>query len=140
MAAIAGLSTRRLRQLAVEGMPKAGREGYPLISCVRWLIAYWQKRATPSPLMAARRRKVEADAGSAEFNLTALRSKVAGAETLRKALEAARARIATRLLAIPAETARQTHHLRTIPEVEAAIRVAIVEALEELSDAGGPAE
>jgi phage terminase Nu1 subunit (DNA packaging protein) len=38
MAAIVGLTTRRLEQYVHEGMPKSGREGYPLAAVVQWMI------------------------------------------------------------------------------------------------------
>jgi phage terminase Nu1 subunit (DNA packaging protein) len=139
MAAIVGLTERRLAQLAAEGMPKAGRKGYPLVSCVQWIIDYWRKRATQSPLSEAKRRKIEADAGSAEIDLALKRSEIAGVDAMAQAHGAACARLRTRLLAIPSKIAPQVHRLKTVPEVEAIVRREIVEALEELSGGKGKA-
>lgn len=47
------------------------------------------------------------------------------------------ARVRTRLLAIPSECAPQAHRMKTVPEVQEAIRSAVTEALEELTSAGG---
>lgn len=47
------------------------------------------------------------------------------------------ARVRTRLLAIPSECAPQAHRMKTVPEVQEAIRSAVAEALEELTSAGG---
>jgi len=47
------------------------------------------------------------------------------------------ARVRTRLLAIPSEVAPQAHRMKTVPEVQEAIRSAVTEALEELTSAGG---
>lgn len=46
MAAILGITDRRLQQLVVEGMPRQGYGLYPLAACVQWYLGYWQKRAT----------------------------------------------------------------------------------------------
>lgn len=47
------------------------------------------------------------------------------------------ARVRTRLLAIPSQVAPQAHRMKTVPEVQEAIRSAVTEALEELTGAGG---
>lgn len=47
------------------------------------------------------------------------------------------ARVRTRLLAIPSEVAPQAHRMKTVPEVQEAIRSAVTGALEELTSAGG---
>jgi hypothetical protein len=135
MAAIVGMTERRLRQLATEGMPKEGREGYPLDGCVQWIIDYWRKRATQTPLGAARRRKLEADASAAEIDLAVKRGAVADVAAIARVHGESCARIRTRLLAIPSKTAPQIHRLKTVPEVQAVMRREIIEALEEL--AGG---
>lgn len=135
MAAIVGMTERRLQQLANEGMPREGREGYPLAGCVQWIIEYWRKRATQTPLGDARRRKLEADAAAAEIDLAVKRGAVADVAAIARVHGEACARIRTRLLAIPSKTAPQIHRLKTVPQVEAAIRREIVEALEELVSA-----
>lgn len=132
MSAIVGLTVQRLGQLAAEGMPKAGRQGYPLVASVQWIIEYWKKRATQSPLSEARRRKIEADAGSAEIGLALRRAEVADIGTMVRAHGAACARLRTRLLAVPSKLAPQVRRLKTVAETEALIRREIVEALEEL--------
>lgn len=47
------------------------------------------------------------------------------------------ARVRTRLLAIPSEVAPQAHRMKTVPEVQEAIRSSVTAALEELTSAGG---
>jgi hypothetical protein len=49
------------------------------------------------------------------------------------------AKVRTRLLAIPSELAPRVHHLKTLPEIQAALTEAIVEALEELTRDGAAA-
>lgn len=49
------------------------------------------------------------------------------------------AKVRTRLLAIPSELAPRVHHLKTLPEIQAVLTAAIVEALEELTRDGAPA-
>lgn len=133
MGVIVDLTPRRLAQLAAEGMPKAGRNGYPLVATVRWVIEYWRKRAVQSPLSEGRRRKIEADAGAAELDLALKRGKLADIESLAYAHGRSCARLRTRLLAIPSKLAPQAHRTKTIAEIEAMIRREITEALEELS-------
>ena len=135
MAAIVGMTERRLRQLTGEGMPKTGREGYPLAGCVQWIIDYWRKRATQTPLGDARRRKIEADAANAEIDLSLKRGVIVDVRTLARTHGAACARIRTRLQAIPSKVAPQLHRMKTVAEVEAELRREINEALEELADA-----
>lgn len=134
MAAIFGVTERRLRQYSTQGMPKAGREGYPLAGCVRWIIEYWRTRATQTPLGDARRRKVEADASNAEIDLQLRRGAVVEVKALALAHGAVCARIKTRLQAVPSKTAPLLFRLKTVAEVEAVIRQEIDEALEELAD------
>lgn len=135
MAVIVGLTERRLLQYASEGMPKAGRQGYPLVATVQWIIDYWRKRATQTPLGDARRRKVEADASSAELDLARKKAELAPIGTLSRAYGAACARLRSRLLAIPSKAAPQAHRMKTVSEVEALLRREIIEALEELISA-----
>lgn len=136
MAAIVGMTERRLQQLANEGMPKAGRDGYPLAACVQWIIEYWRKRATQTPLGDARRRIAEAEATQAEISLARARAEVAPVATLARSYGEACARVRTRMMAIPSKVAPQVHRMKTIAEIEATVRREVVEALEELS--GGP--
>ena len=132
LAAIVGLTTQRLGQYAAEGMPKTDRDGYPLAGAVQWIIEYWRKRATLTPLGDARRRKTEADASSAEIELALKQGALADIATMAKAYGAACARVRTRLLAIPSKAAPQVHRMKTIAQVEAELRREITEALEEL--------
>ncbi|HTB47000.1 MAG TPA: hypothetical protein VK741_25510 [Acetobacteraceae bacterium] len=138
MARIVGLTERRLLQLAAEGMPKAGRQGYPVAAAVQWIIAYWRKRAEQTPLNDARRRKVEADASTAEIELALLRGDVARVSTMARSHGAACARVRTRMLALPTKIAPQIKRVKTVAEAEALIRREITEALEDLS--GGAKE
>jgi phage terminase Nu1 subunit (DNA packaging protein) len=85
LAAIVNLSTQRLGQLAAEGMPRAGSGGYPLAASVQWLLGYWRKRAQPTPLNDARRRKAEAEATRAELDLAEMQSRLAPIAVLEQA-------------------------------------------------------
>jgi phage terminase Nu1 subunit (DNA packaging protein) len=133
MSMMAGLSPRRLAQLAAEGMPRANREGYPLAECVRWLAEYYQKRAAPSPLNDARLRKAEAQADAAEFALAAKRKSVARIDTAERVHGQHVDRIRRRILAIGPNVAAALHRAKTVPECETLLRREIVEALTELS-------
>lgn len=136
MARVVGLTERRLDQLAHEGMPKAGRQGYPLAGAVQWIINYWRTRATQSPLNIARQRKVEADATVAEIELALLQGDTVRVSTHARALGLECSRLRTRLLAIPSKMAPHVKRAKTITEIEAALRREISEALEELSGGG----
>ena len=45
IAALFGVTKARIRQLTAEGLPKAGRNRYPLVACIRWYIDYWRGRS-----------------------------------------------------------------------------------------------
>jgi len=136
MAKIVGLTEQRLRQLTAEGLPKSGRDGYPLAAAVQWIIGYWKKRATQTPLGEARRRKVEADAANSEIVLAQRRDQLADIGTVARVYGEECSRLRTRMLALPAKIAPAAFRAKTIREVETEVRQMVVEALEELSGGG----
>ena len=68
---IFGLTEGRIRQLVKDGMPKAGRNKYPVAKCVQWYIEYWKARAknTTDKVKKLNERLLRAKAGEAELNL-----------------------------------------------------------------------
>jgi phage terminase Nu1 subunit (DNA packaging protein) len=134
MAAIVGLTQQRLGQYAAAGMPKAGRDSYPLAGTVQWIIEYWKKRVVITPLSDARRRKLDADAGAAELDLALKRGNVVDTRTLARAHHVVCSRIRSRLQAVPSKAAARVYRLKTVAEVEAGLREEIDASLEELSN------
>lgn len=59
MAAILGVTVGRLRQLAADGMPKEGRDLYPLSGCVQWYVQFWKSRAIKAGGTNGSRDRVE---------------------------------------------------------------------------------
>jgi hypothetical protein len=136
MAAIVGLTEQRLRQLVAEGLPKSGRDGYPLAAAVQWIIAYWKKRAVASPLTEARRRKIEADASNSELVLARRREQFVDTDTVVRVYGEECSRLRTRMLVLPAKIAPAAFGAKSVREVEAVVRRLVIEALEELSGGG----
>lgn len=132
LAAIVGLTRRRLEQFAAEGMPRSDRGAYPMAQCVQWIIAR-SGRAVLSPLTSVRRRKIEADAEVAELDLARKRGQFVDAAMIYQVHRGECARLKTRMLAIPSKLAPRVARFKTAAQLAEAIREAIVEALEELS-------
>ena len=132
---IVNLSPQRIGQLSQEGLPRDSAGGYPLGPAVRWLLDYWRTRAQPSPLNAARRRKIVADATRAELDVAAMQARLAPIEVLREAHSEACTRIRTRLRAIPAAAAPLVNRAKTPGEARAIIQAAIDLGLQDLADA-----
>ena len=135
LAAIVNLTPQRLGQLTAEGMPRDGSGGYPLGASVRWLLEYWRQRAQQTPLNAARRRKIKADAQRSELDLAELQRTLAPIAVLAQAHGEACTRIRTRLRAIPAAAAPLVHRADTVGAVRAIIQAEIDRGLQDLADA-----
>ena len=135
LSGLVGLTTRRLGQLAAEGMPKDGRGEYPLAAAIQWLMAYWRTRAKGTPLNDARRRKVEADASRSEMELAKRRGELAPIAVLAQAHGEACTRIRTRLRAIPSKIAPEAQRAKTVAEVRVVLQREIDDALTELAEA-----
>ena len=132
LAAIVNLTPQRLGQLTAEGMPRDGSGGYPLGASVRWLLEYWRQRAQQTPLNAARRRKIVADATRAELDVAAMQARLAPIEVLREAHGEACTRIRTRLRAIPSKVAPEAHRAKTTAEARGVMQREIDRALSDL--------
>ena len=72
-----------------------------------------------------------------EYHLKA--GEVVPVSDIEKAVGLEFAKVRTRLLAIPSEQAPHIYRMKTVPEVQDALRTVIIEALEELTVDGGPA-
>jgi len=69
LAGILGVTKARIRQLSKQGMPKAGRNLYPMIACVQWYINFWKTKASTNDAVTERhkRRLSKAKADIAEI-------------------------------------------------------------------------
>ena len=101
---------------------------------VRWLLEYWRQRAQQTPLNAARRRKIVADATRAELDVAAMQARLAPIEVAAQALAEARERIRTRLRAIPSTAAPEAHRATSVIEVRNTLQRAVDGALLELAE------
>jgi phage terminase Nu1 subunit (DNA packaging protein) len=135
LALIVGVSEGRISQFAAEGMPRAGKAAFPLVQCIQWYLEYRRKHATQMPLGDARRRKIEADASTAEIGLAQKRGELIEVGLAARVHGARCARLRTRLIATPTKVAPAAHRAKTVREVETLLQREVVEALEEL--AGG---
>jgi terminase small subunit / prophage DNA-packing protein len=143
-----GASERTVRELAGrEIIVRTGRGKYRLQASVAGYVAHLREVAAgrgpatgPSALdLVAERARLaaeQADAQAMKNDVT--RGLVVPVAVAAEDLGRRCARIRTRLLAIPSETAVRVQRAKTAPEAEAIIRDVIYEALEELSGAGEP--
>ncbi|MFT4131877.1 hypothetical protein [Labrys sp. (in: a-proteobacteria)] len=70
LAALLGISARRVRQLATAGViPHSGGKGFPLAECIQRLLDHSREGADTSPAARARARFAEARARSEELRV-----------------------------------------------------------------------
>jgi phage terminase Nu1 subunit (DNA packaging protein) len=137
---IAGLldvTTRRVSMLVKDGyIPKASHNRYPVAACIKGYIRYLREVATDSgdeSLSKQRARLTRSKADMAEME----RSRLLGDSLPRNEVVAAGTAVmktvSTRMLAIAPKYASRLTMIRHASEVEAILRPAIEEGLEELS-------
>ncbi len=144
-----GASTRTVRELAGRDIVvRSGREKYQLKESIIAYVSYLREVAAgrgPASgaggldLVAERARlaREQADAQAMKNDIT--RGEVVPVAYAAADLGRRCARIRTRLLAIPSETAVRVQRAKTAPKTESIIRDVIYEALAELSSTpGGP--
>src|ERR1035441_4235322 len=125
LAAAMHVSEHRIRQLSVEGMPKAMRGRYDLVPCLEWYIRFLQRhsltgRASNDAVCKNRARLLIAQSERAERI-----NKIEAAEVV--PIEAMRARVSTMIV-----TARQNLlnlPARVAPQLEGEPRLVIKEKL-----------
>jgi phage terminase Nu1 subunit (DNA packaging protein) len=144
IARLLDLTERRVQQLAREGViPPAARSGaergrYDLVGAVRGYVHYLREQAARSQsgtadFGAERARLVKAKADLAEMDAGARRSDLLPVADVEAAWIAVLERLRARLLVLPDRLAPLLHEETTIAGARASIRVAIAEALTELS-------
>lgn len=139
LADLLGLTEKRIRQLAAEGMPKNGPGRYPLRACIRWHVDYWKAKAIGGPLAEsfheARRRKLAAEAAVKEAELGKLRGELLPADEVRRAWECALAALRATFRGLPARLAPAVAAADDLGACRELLLRAVDEALEELSHA-----
>lgn len=116
------LGSRRIQQLAREGLPKADRGVYDVIECFRWYVRYLQRklveRALPeegdgngggpvSSSAATRHKMLTIEAELKQIELAEKREQLISIEKAEKDLAAIVIEIRTRILALPPRLAAE---------------------------------
>lgn len=134
------LTPRRVQQLTAEGvLVKVERGRYDLIRSVRGYIQYLKERALKAdqvPEDEWKKRKVRAEAETAEHELAVLRSDYIEKGKIRDRDERVASTIRAKLRAIPSGLAAKLTGKQSLAERHKIIAKAIDEALEELSALG----
>ena len=134
IAALLGLTERRIQQLHAEGLPRNG-EGRGGVYVWPSVLARWTDRISGSREggeESNKARKEAADADMAEMKRDALAWTLLDAEDVRTTWAEALANIRAMLLSLPAKAAVQIEDGQTLAEREDLIRDVIHEALAEL--------
>ena len=143
LARVLKLTTRRVNQLAAEGViPKTGRGRFELAPAVQGYIAYLQSRAQGAPDAAdgnqayqgERTRKIAAEASIAELGLAKARGEVVSVKIAAEAVGDALASCRLRLLGIGAAIAPRLEIAENAAAMKAIVDEAVLAALEDISD------
>ena len=134
IAAVLGISKRRLRQLVSEGMPREARGQYDLSACVQWFAKYKTALASrSSKLDQARLRKALAEAKLAEIQVTAMAEKLIPADVVQDTWKKITETIRARLLDIPAEIAAELKGVESKAEAQEIVKNQLYAAMTKLS-------
>ena len=134
VAAVLGVSPRRVQQLVKQGMPRASRGTYDLSACVQWYEKYRTGRAAQSSkLDQARLRKTLAEAKLAEIEVTAIEEKLIPADVVQDTWKKITETIRARLLKIPAEVAAELEGTEDQAGAQEIIKRSVYGALDDLS-------
>lgn len=142
LAAIFGLSTRRIRQLTQEGvLPQVGRGKYVLGEAVQSYIAHLQekireaaKSVDPKDLQKELTRLRKAQADKAELEVAEYQGQLHRAEDVEAVWTEMLSNFRARMLAMPTKLAPIVALQDDVQEVQAQLKDAIYEALQELSE------
>jgi phage terminase Nu1 subunit (DNA packaging protein) len=135
LANLAGLTSRRIRQLAAEGkLTKIGRNKYALRDAVRALLANAAENNEGSQLQKEKLRKLKAEATMAELELAKQRSEVAPLNQIERALERTFAVVRTNMRAIPSRVVTQIIGETSEQKLKSALTREIDLALTALAD------
>lgn len=137
IAELLDLKHRRVTMLAAEGyLPQAKKGLYPVAACIRGYIRYLREVASDAgneSLSRQRTRLTRNKADMAEMERSRLLGEMLPRNEVVAAGTAVMKTVSTRLLAIAPKYAARLTMIRHAQEVEAILRPAIEEGLEELS-------
>lgn len=136
LASLLSLSTRQIRNLEKEGMPKGSdgqRSVYEPAACVRWYVQYRERLAAPKDQEDAEKRRAIAEAQLAELKLAKEQGKVVEVETVGQEVDGMLEQLRNQLLTLPQRWAPQTVGLKTLPEATQVLEAAVLESLAALS-------
>jgi phage terminase Nu1 subunit (DNA packaging protein) len=143
LAAVLGLTDRRVRQLREDGtLPEAGRGRFVLGAAVQAYNGRLREQAAgrqgadedAPDLTDERARLAKAQADAQEMKNAQTRGELLPRGDVDAAVAAAFARVRARLVGIPAKAAPVVMTMESAAEAQAALRDAIYEALRELSE------
>jgi phage terminase Nu1 subunit (DNA packaging protein) len=146
VAAVLGVTTRRVQQLAAEGIiAKPERAKYDLVKCVQGYIRFLQERSTvdqsgEQPAFDGKKeraRLTKAQADKEELEVAALRGDLVAADQEAAVWTAYLANVRAKLLAIPHKIAPRVLIVTDLAEAQGLIEGEIHECLKELAEGDG---
>lgn len=138
IAALLGLTERRIQQLHAEGLPRNG-EGRGGVYVWPSVLAWWTDRISGSREggdESSKSRKEAAEADMAEMKRDALAGTLLDAEDVRTTWAEALANMRAKMLTMPSKGAVQMEDGQTLAEREAILQAVVDEALAELAGRG----
>lgn len=136
IAHVFGVTKARVRQLVKDGMPKSGRNRYPLVACVRWYISWWKNRAeiTDRQVEKHQRRLIQAKADKAEMEVKIKRGELVHSEQVKNSALKTGVMIRTLLETIGNKVAPVLVDLDTPAAIADVINREIKQVLSKLAD------
>lgn len=146
LASILGLSSRQIRNLEKQGLPRE-EKGYPVSRCVRWYADFKQEEALqraasreePKDMEEAELRKAVADAEMAELKLARLRGEVAPIDQYRREMRRVLGRVRARFQSVPGEYAPRILEPMDMAAAVTVLRDLVATVLSELQRTGDTA-
>lgn len=143
IARLLNLTTRRVQQLATEGViPKAERGRYPLITCVQGYVAWLQAKASGEhgavDLTTQRSRLASTMAEKNELELLELRGRLVDVDEVATRWAQMAGAFRARILAMPPKVGPAARAALSNAQAAAIVEHECLEALEELTGDGVP--
>lgn len=140
VAELLGLTTRQIRNLEKEGLPKTakgGKAGYNGPAVVQWFVAYREQLVAPKDLAEAEQRKAIADAQLAELKLAREQGKVVEVEVAADRVGRMLTQLRSQMLTLPQRWAPKVVGLKTLVAATTVLDEAVQECLTALSEGDG---
>lgn len=143
IARLLNLTTRRVQQLATEGViPKAERGRYPLVTCVQGYVAWLQAKASGEhgavDLTTQRSRLASTMAEKNELELLELRGRLVDVDEVAKRWAGMASAFRSRILAMPPKVGPAARAALNDAQAASIVEHECLEALEELAADGVP--